>query len=166
MKHSASTIFTARPDGAPQERLQRLRWLAWLLDNSIPLPGGFRVGLDAVVGMLPVVGDVAGALVSAYILNEARLLGAPRSVLLRMSANVLIETVFGTIPVLGDLFDAGFKANQRNIALLERHHLDPDASRRQSRWFVVAAAVSLACLVAVMIAIPVLLLVGLVRLFT
>jgi hypothetical protein len=166
MKHSATTVITARLDGAPHERLERLRWLAWLLDSSIPLPGGFRVGLDAVVGLLPVVGDVAGALVSGYILNEARLLGASRSVLLRMSANVLIETVLGAIPLFGDLFDAGFKANQRNIALLERHHLDPLGSQRASRWFVVAVALLLACLVGVMIAVPVLLVIAVVQLFT
>jgi len=166
MKYSSATTAPGeRRDELRHERLQRLRSLAWLLDSSIPLPGGFRIGLDAIVGLLPVVGDVAGALVSGYILNEARLLGAPRSVLLRMSANVLIETVLGSVPLLGDLFDAGFKANLRNIALLERYHLDPRASRRQSRWFVTVVTVLLVCLVVALMAIPVLLLMGLISLF-
>jgi hypothetical protein len=162
---SAGTVIGMRSDEG-RERLQRLRSLAWLLDSSIPLPGGFRVGLDAIVGLLPVIGDVAGALVSGFILNEARLLGAPRSVLVRMSANVMIETILGAVPLLGDLFDAGFKANLRNIALLERYHLDPQGSRQESRGVVALMAVLLVGLVVVMIAIPVLLLTGLVNLLT
>jgi hypothetical protein len=164
MKHSATMASATRLD-AQRARLHRLRSLAWLLDSSIPLPGGFRIGLDAIVGLLPAVGDVAGALVAAFILNEARLLGAPRSVLLRMSTNLLIDTVFGAVPVLGDLFDAGFKANLRNIALLERYHSDPQGSRRESRWLMVAVTALLGCLMVAVIAIPVLLLVALMRFF-
>jgi hypothetical protein len=166
MKHSASIDSSTRiEDRQGHERLQRLRSLAWLMDNSIPLPGGFRIGLDAIIGLVPVVGDVTGALVAAFILNEARLLGAPRSVLLRMSANVLIETVLGTVPLLGDLFDAGFKANMRNIALLERYQLNPQRSRRQSRWFLVGLVGALFVLIAALAAVPVLLVAGLISLF-
>lgn len=164
MKYTAGRVSVMRPDA--RERLQRLRSLAWLMDNSIPLPGGFSIGLDALVGLIPVLGDVVGALVSGFIVNEARLLGAPRSVLLRMSANVLIETIVGAVPLLGDLFDAGFKANARNIALLERYHLDPQGSQKESRWFLVVLAGVLVCLVVGLAAIPVLLIAGLVNLFT
>lgn len=156
---------TGREHSQASERLQRLRSLAWLLDNSIPLPGGFRIGVDAIVGLVPVVGDVAGALVSGFIINEARLLGAPRSVLMRMSANLVIETVLGSVPVLGDLFDAGFKANARNIALLERYHFDPQRSRRQSRWFMAGIAMVVGSLVIALAAVPVLLVVALAKLF-
>jgi hypothetical protein len=160
---TATVIPTVRLDG--RDRLQRLRSLAWLLDNSIPLPGGFRIGLDAVIGLVPGIGDAIGALFSAFILNEARLLGAPRSVLMRMSGNVLLETVVGSIPFVGDLFDMGFKANMRNIALLERHHLDPVGTRRGSRLFVVLFTLFLIALIALIVAIPVLLVIAIVRMF-
>ena len=157
----ATAVAGARFADPRQERLQRLRSLARLLDSCIPLPGGFRIGLDALVGLVPVVGDVAGALMSGYILNEARLLGASNSVLVRMSLNLLLETVVGAVPLVGDLFDAGFKANLRNIALLERYHLDPQGSRSESRWIVAAFGLVLAGVVAAVIAVPVLLLVWL-----
>jgi hypothetical protein len=160
---TATIVSGASPDS--QERMQRLRAIAWLLDNSIPLPGGFRVGIDALIGLIPGLGDAAGALISAYIVNEARSLGAPRSVLLRMMGNVMIETVIGSIPVAGDLFDAAFKANSRNLALLARYQLDPIRSRRSSRLFVVGFFLMLAICVVLMIAIPVLVVLALVRMF-
>ena len=147
----------------PRTRLQRLRQLAWLLDNSIPLPGGFRIGIDAIIGLVPGIGDAVGALLSVFILNEARMLGAPRSVLLRMSSNVLIETVIGSIPFAGDLFDAGFKANARNVALLERYELDPRGSVRRSRWFVAGFTLFLLLFAAVIVVIPILVVVAIVR---
>jgi len=166
MKHTARRV-TGSGFAEPQarDRLQRLRSLAWLLDSSIPLPGGFRIGLDAVIGLVPVVGDVAGALIAGFILNEARLLGAPRSVLLRMSANVMIETVLGAVPLLGDLFDAGFKANLRNIGLLERYQLDPQRSRRESRWVLGGITAAMLLLVVALAAVPILLVAGLISLF-
>lgn len=153
-------------DPAAAERLRRLRALAWFLDNSIPLPGGWRVGVDALIGLIPGIGDAIGAAVSAYIINEARVLGAPRSVLLRMSGNVLIETILGAIPFAGDIFDAAYKANMKNLALLERYQLDPIGSRRSSRAFVFGFSLLLVLLVTAMIAIPVLVIIGLVGLFS
>lgn len=147
------------------DRLQRLRSIAWLLDNSIPLPGGMRIGLDAIIGLIPGIGDAVGAVLSAYIINEARSMGAPKSVLLRMAGNVMIETIIGAIPFAGDLFDAAYKANMRNLALLESYQLDPSGSRRSSRLFVFGFSVLLALLVLAMIAIPVLIVIGLVNLF-
>ena len=119
---------------AVRRRLQRV---AWLLDNSIPLPGTrFRIGLDAILGLVPGLGDVLGVLLSTYIVREAARLGAPRSVLTHMAWNVAIEGVVGMVPFLGDVFDAVWKANQRNYALLERHLADPRGAARSSRWFV------------------------------
>lgn len=164
MKAATGTLISARSaDGA--ERLKRLRALAWLMDNSIPLPGGYRIGVDAIVGLVPGIGDAIGALISAYIVNEARSMGAPRSVLLRMMSNVMIETVIGAIPFAGDLFDAAFKANSRNLALLARYQLDPVGSRRGSRLFVAGFFLLLALLVALLIAIPVLAVLAIARLF-
>jgi hypothetical protein len=156
-------IGTDRTSSA--ERIRRLRSLAWLLDNSIPLPGGLRVGLDAVIGLVPGIGDAIGAVISAYIVNEARSLGAPRSVLMRMTGNILIEAIVGSIPFAGDIFDAAYKANMRNLALLERYQLDPVGSRRSSRWFALGFSLLLALLVLAMIAIPVLIVAAIVQLF-
>jgi hypothetical protein len=160
-----STTYISGAGSNSADRLQRLRTLAWLLDNSIPLPGGYRIGIDALIGLVPGVGDAVGAALSAYIVNEARALGAPRSVLLRMIGNVMIETVIGSIPFAGDLFDAAFKANSRNLALLARYQLDPIGSRRGSRWFVIGFSLLLALCVVLMIAIPVLVVVAIVQLF-
>ena len=101
-------------------RLARLRRLAWLLDAQFGLPGTrFRFGLNGLFGLAPVAGDVLLGLVSLYIVWEARKLGAPNGLLARMLANIAVEVGGGAIPVLGDLFDVAFKANLRNLALLE-----------------------------------------------
>jgi Domain of unknown function (DUF4112) len=105
---------------APQDkaRLKRVRLLSRLLDEQLRIPGmTYRVGLDGLLGMIPGVGDAAGALLSAYILYEAIRLGAPKTVLLRMVANIGIDTVLGAVPVAGDIFDIAWKANKKNAAL-------------------------------------------------
>ena len=109
---------------APQDevRLKRVRLLSRLLDEQFRIPGTtYRVGLDGLLGMIPGVGDAAGALLSAYILYEAIRLGAPKTVLLRMVANIGIDTVLGAIPVAGDIFDIAWKANKKNAALLHAY---------------------------------------------
>lgn len=158
-------VLIPRASAESAERTRRLRALAWLMDNSIPLPGGFRIGIDAIIGLVPGVGDAIGALISTYIINEARDMGAPRSVLMRMMGNVMIETLIGAVPLAGDLFDAAFKANSRNLALLTQYQLDPVGSRRGSRLFVAGFFVLLSLLVVLLIAIPVLVVLGIARLF-
>ena len=124
--------------------LQRIRGLAWLLDNSIPIPGTrIRIGLDALIGLIPGMGDATGAVLSTYILLEAGRLGVSRTTLIRMGANVLIESVVGIIPLLGDLFDAGWKANQRNVQLLERALEAPAQAHRRDRGFIAALVVGI-----------------------
>ena len=116
---------------------RRLSRLAWLLDNSIPVPGTrFRIGVDAIIGLVPGFGDLVGVLLSSYIVREAARMGAPPSVLTRMVFNVAIEGIAGIVPFLGDVFDAAWKANQRNYALLEAHLQDPRRTVRSSRAFV------------------------------
>lgn len=146
------------------DRLRRLKSLAWLLDESIRLPGGWRIGVDALIGLIPGIGDAVGALLSAYIINEARALGAPRSVLLRMALNVMLETIVGAVPFAGDIFDAAYKANIKNLELLERYQLDPIGSGRRSRAFVLGFSFLLLLLVLAMIALPILVIVGIVQL--
>ena len=118
---------------------ERLAWLAWLLDSSIPIPGTrFTVGVDALIGLVPVLGDAVGVLLSSYIVREAAALGAPRSILARMAFNVALEGLVGMIPLAGDVFDAAWKANQRNVRLLGAWLDAPRAARRSSRAFVAA----------------------------
>ncbi len=103
-------------------RLKRLRRLAWLIDGAFRLPGTrFRFGLNSLIGLTPAAGDAVLAAISLYIVNEARLLGVPSSKLATMVRNVAIEAVAGSVPILGDLFDMGFKANLRNLAIVEEH---------------------------------------------
>ena len=100
----------------------RLQRLAWLIDGAFRLPGtGFRFGLNSVVGLVPVGGDAILGLVSLYIIYEAAQLGLPKHKLARMLANVGLEVVGGSVPILGDLFDMALKANLRNLAIIEAH---------------------------------------------
>ena len=103
------------------------------------MPGGYRIGLDGLIGLVPGIGDAAGALVSSYMVVEAGRLGASKALLLRMAFNVLLETLVGTIPFAGDLFDFVYKANLRNLHLLEGHIRDPVGQRKSNR--AVAAAI-------------------------
>ncbi len=128
-----------RTSQATNTSLERIRRLAWLLDNSIPIPGtSVRIGIDPIVGLIPGLGDFAGAFFSGYIVVAAAKLGASRSTIFRMLWNVLIELMIGMVPVVGDLFDAGWKANAKNIALLERSLENHPLSTSQDRGFVVA----------------------------
>jgi hypothetical protein len=105
-----------------EQQLRPLRRLAGLLDSALPVPGTrWRIGLDGLIGLVPGIGDLAGAALSSYILMKAIRLGVPAGVVLRMLFNILLEMTLGAIPLIGDLFDFGFKANLRNIRLIERH---------------------------------------------
>ena len=116
-----ATAAFAAPSLDAAARLARLRRLAWLVDAGFGVPGTrFRFGLNGLLGLAPVAGDALLGLVSLYIVWEARRLGAPPALQARMVANVAVEVVGGAVPVLGDLFDMPFKANLRNLALLER----------------------------------------------
>ena len=95
--------------------------MARLLDSSIALPGGYRIGLDGLIGLIPGVGDAAAASIATYIVIQAARMGASTTTLIRMMGNVLVELLVGIVPVLGDLFDFVWKANNRNVALLERN---------------------------------------------
>ena len=145
MVKPAGPLSSAPRLGAAElERLDRLRRLGYLLDNSIPIPGtGYRIGLEAIIGLVPGLGDLLGGGFSAWIILQAARLGAPPSLVARMGWNLLVDAVVGAVPLLGDIFDAGFKANMRNLALLERHVQGPAASRRASRLFVAVLALLL-----------------------
>ncbi|MBD1910619.1 MULTISPECIES: DUF4112 domain-containing protein [unclassified Leptolyngbya] len=118
--------------------LQRVRTISHLLDNALPVPGTrYRVGLDPFLGLIPGGGDTIGAVLSAYIVLEALQLRLPRETLIRMVTNLLTDSVLGVIPFVGDLFDFGWKANSRNVALLEKHLANPTGARPADRWFII-----------------------------
>lgn len=120
---------------ARRAELGRLRRLARLLDASVRVPGTrFFVGLDSLLGLVPVAGDWATALASLYIVHRASLLGARKRTLARMLRTVAIDAAAGSIPLVGDLFDAGYRANQRIVSMLEEDLVreDPAAVRGES----------------------------------
>lgn len=105
---------------------------AWWLDSSIPLPGGYRIGLDGIIGLVPGVGDMVGGGLSSWILYQAYQQGAPKLILARMLINILIDAVVGAIPLVGDIFDFIWKANLRNVALLESYKRKPTETYRRA----------------------------------
>ncbi|MDX2098409.1 MAG: DUF4112 domain-containing protein [Leptolyngbyaceae cyanobacterium bins.59] len=128
--------------------LKRVRLLSHVLDNAVPIPGtSYRVGIDPLLGLLPGGGDVVGGALSAYLVLEASRLGLPRATLVRMVTNIIIESLAGTVPVIGDLFDVTWKANARNLALLEHHVRSPRTTKAADRRFVILLLVGLAIVV-------------------
>jgi uncharacterized protein DUF4112 len=114
--------------------VQGLRALTKLLDSAFQVPGTrFRFGLDPVIGIIPGIGDAIGAVLSSAIVFQAARLGVSRSTLIRMMGNVVLDTVVGEIPLLGDLFDFGWKANTKNLDLLEAHLQRPADTTSSSR---------------------------------
>lgn len=118
---------------ATRKQLQRL---AWVLDSSIRLPGGYRIGVDGIIGLIPGFGDALGAGLSSYIVIKAVSLNVPIIVLIRMMINVVLELVIGVIPIIGDMFDFMYKANERNVKLINEHLDSPHRTRRQSLYIV------------------------------
>ncbi|NJL40441.1 MAG: DUF4112 domain-containing protein [Leptolyngbyaceae cyanobacterium SM1_4_3] len=125
-----------------------MRQLSHVLDNAIPIPGtGYRIGLDPILGLLPGAGDTVAGVLSAYIVVEAARMGVPRETLLRMASNIVLEVVLGSVPMLGDLFDATWKANARNIALLESHVDVPQSNRAGDHTFLILLILGLAVII-------------------
>jgi hypothetical protein len=126
-------------DSGAREQNRKIRdnvnAIAWLLDSAIRLPGGFRIGVDALIGLIPFLGDAVGVLFSGYVVSQAVRAGAPTSLLLRMAFNVAVEGLVGAVPLLGDFFDAAWKANMRNARLLNQHLDNPRETTRSSRLF-------------------------------
>jgi hypothetical protein len=119
--------------------------LGWLMDDLIRIPGlGWRFGLDAIIGLIPAVGDTTTSLVSFYILASAVRYRVPKITLLRMGLNLAIDYAVGSLPVAGDLFDAFWKSNQMNIELLKRSgqvSVDEAKKGRASDWLFVGAII-------------------------
>jgi len=124
MQQAAVQRVTQMPqrDESVSQALVRLEALARIMDSAVTLPGTkVAMGFDALLGLIPVIGDAISGAISAYIIWEARRLGASRWLLTRMATNTCIDTVLGSIPVVGDVFDVAYKANRKNVALLRTH---------------------------------------------
>lgn len=118
-----------------------LKKIAEFMDSKFRLPGGFRIGLDGIIGFIPGLGDLIANSVSFYILYQAAVIGCPPSVIIRMGFNVLLDNLIDTIPILGNFFDIFWKANNRNVALVETYVANPRKTTLASR-FAIAAALS------------------------
>jgi hypothetical protein len=129
-------------------KVDRLRRLSHILDNAIPIPGtGYRIGLDPILGLFPGGGDTVTGAMGAYIIVEAARMGLPRKVIGQMVGNIVFDSLAGIVPVVGDLFDVGWKANVRNIALLEKHLQLSPKKRKSDFIFLVGLTLLLAIIV-------------------
>jgi hypothetical protein len=134
---------------ADDRALDGYRKLAYAFDELFRIPGtGFRFGLDSIIGLVPGVGDIAVSALGGYALLLAFKLRAPVTVLTRMLMNIGIDTVFGAVPLLGDLFDATWKSNTRNRRVLEAWLADPARTERRSKWAIILFGVLFLLLVA------------------
>jgi hypothetical protein len=132
------------------QRLEALRHISRLLDSALVVPGtSYRIGLDPILGLVPGIGDLVSPLFAGFLLWQGRDLGLPRVVQLRMIFNVAIDTLTGVIPIVGDLFDFAWKANDKNLALLERYALEERPASPGDWLFVGGMIVLLAMLAAI-----------------
>ena len=123
---------------------RRIGRVTHALDELVSVPGTpIRVGLDPVIGLIPVVGDAVAAAVGLWVIGEAARFGIPRIVLGRMAVNLVVDLVIGAIPLLGDIFDFAFRSNSANLELFRRHALDPTTSTRGEQSFLVGLALLL-----------------------
>jgi Domain of unknown function (DUF4112) len=121
---------------------RRIAWIARLLDDLVAVPGtNARVGLDPVIGLIPVVGDLVAAVIGAWIVLEAARFRVPGIVMVRMILNTFVDFVIGLIPFVGDILDFGFKGNRMNLELFHRYALDP-AEDTSGHWAFVLGLVA------------------------
>ncbi len=141
---------TSQSQQQHQSTLDRLRALTHVLDNAIVIPGTkIRFGLDPILGLLPGGGDAIGSVLSVYLVAECLRLGLPKATLGRMLINLLIDTVVGAVPMAGDLFDVGWKANSQNLKLLEAHLNDPAPQAAADKLFTILVIVGLVGILAI-----------------
>ncbi len=138
------TTELQRPRVDRSRALTEVEALAWLLDNSIPVPGtgGRRLGIDAIIGLVPIFGDLVSGGLGLFVVWRGSRMGLPRGVVARMLANSAIDFVIGSIPLIGDAFDLWFKANTRNLGIMRRYIEYPDTSTR-NEWLVISALVGI-----------------------
>lgn len=156
----------------PEEKEKRtsldplFRWIAFIMDDFLRIPGTrFRFGLDPIIGLLPGIGDTGSAIISALALVVAARRGIPKSLLARMSFNILINELVGIIPGIGDAFSFWFKSNARNYELLKNYSAVPGRSRRSDWIFMIAVLAVLFVIVCVGLLVSLLVLQQIVKFF-
>ncbi|MEG3841856.1 DUF4112 domain-containing protein [Microcoleus sp. herbarium14] len=136
------------PNKSQAASLRRLRRISHLLDNAIPIPGTkYRIGLDPILGLIPGGGDFIGSIFAGYVVFKSAQMGVPQETLVKMAANIVFDTVAGTVPVAGDLFDVAWKANVKNIELLDAHLGSPEQGKKADWLFVAALLLGLMLIV-------------------
>ncbi|WP_413171526.1 DUF4112 domain-containing protein [Anabaena azotica] len=154
MSNSPNKIYIESDGYAPT--LKRLRQISKVLDNAITIPGTqVGIGLDPLLGLIPVGGDVLGLIFSLYIIIESARLGISRATLGRMVVNIIIDALVGAVPMLGDLFDFAWKANNYNLTLLEDYVKSPGEKKKADQGFIILFIGGLFLLSIVLIALPV-----------
>ncbi|MEG4348562.1 DUF4112 domain-containing protein [Microcoleus sp. LAD1_D3] len=128
--------------------LRRLRRISHLLDNAIPIPGTkYRIGLDPILGLIPGGGDLITSIFAGYVVFKSAQMGVPQETLVKMATNIVFDTVAGTVPVAGDLLDVAWKANVKNIELLDAHLGSPEQGKKADWLFVAALLLGLILIV-------------------
>jgi hypothetical protein len=144
-----------RNQGHLSRDLERARGLAQLLDSAIRIPViGVRIGMDALLGLVPGGGDAVGALLGAYPIVLAVRHRLPHAVVVRLLGNIAVDAIFGSVPIIGDLFDIGFKSNLRNQRLIERYAAEPTRTTRSSQGIWIAVG-GIALIVAALLALTI-----------
>ncbi|MCC3426782.1 MAG: DUF4112 domain-containing protein [Microcoleus sp. PH2017_01_SCD_O_A] len=155
------------PNKSQIASLRRLRRISHLLDNAIPIPGTkYRIGLDPILGLIPGGGDLVGSIFAGYVVFKSAQMGVPQETLVKMAANIVFDTVAGTVPVAGDLLDVAWKANIKNIELLDAHLGSPEPGKKADWLFVAALLLGLTLIVGGVIFLSVMLFGWLFRVFT
>ncbi|MEG4013408.1 MULTISPECIES: DUF4112 domain-containing protein [unclassified Microcoleus] len=155
------------PNKSQTASLRRLRQISHLLDNAIPIPGTrYRIGLDPILGLIPGGGDLVGSIFAGYVVFKSAQMGVPQETLIKMAANIVFDTVAGTVPVAGDLLDVAWKANVKNIELLDAHLGSPEPGKKADWLFVAALLLGLTLIIGGVIFLSVMLLGWLFQVFT
>lgn len=148
---SRSPIQNSSPNTPNQSHvasLRRIRRISHLLDNAIPIPGTkYRIGLDPILGLIPGGGDLISSIFAGYVVFKSAQMGVPRETLVQMAANIVFDTFAGTVPVAGDLLDVTWKANVKNIELLDAHLGSPEPGKKADWLFVAGLLLGLMLIV-------------------
>ena len=132
-----------------EEKLLRLKLLSKRLDDSIKIPGtNQKFGIDAIVGIIPILGDFIGVIFSVYIMYSGIKMGVSSKIVKKMAANIAIEFIIGSIPIIGDIFDALWKANKRNVELIEEATIE---NQENYNYLIIASLIVILSLILVIL---------------
>ena len=126
-----------------EEKLLRLKLLSERLDNSIKIPGtNQKIGIDPIIGLIPILGDFIGVIFSTYIMYSGIKMGVSSKIVKKMATNLAIEFIMGSIPIIGDIFDALWKANKKNVELIEEATIENQENYRLN-YLIIASLIVL-----------------------